>query len=43
MMTEEDQTLSGENTMLYTDNVLYNCTLKTYIIFLTNFTAINLI
>lgn len=36
-------TLGGERTMQYTDDVLCNCTLETYIILLTNVTPINLI
>ena len=43
MVTEEDLTLGGRQTMQHTDNVSQNCTLKTDIILLTNVTPINLI
>ena len=43
MGMEGDLTLGGEHTMQYTDGVLQNCTLKTYMILLTNITLINLI
>ena len=39
----EDLTLGGKHTMQYTDDVLWNCTLETYIILGTNVTQINLI
>ena len=39
-MIEGDLTLGGEHTIQYTDDVLYNCTLETYIISLTNVTPI---
>ena len=35
--------LSGKNTMQYPDDVLWNCTLETYIIVLANVTQMNLI
>ena len=38
-----NQTLGGEHTMQYTDGVLQNCTLATYIILLIDVTPINLI
>ena len=40
---EEDLTLGGEHPLHYTDDVLQDCTLETYIILLTNVTLINLI
>ena len=42
-MVTRDLSLGGEHTMQYTDDVLLNCTLETYIILLTNVTSINLI
>ena len=39
----EDLTLDGEHTVQYTDDILLNCTLETYIILLTNIISINLI
>lgn len=39
----EDLTLGNERTMQYTDDILQNCTVETYIILLTNVTPINLI
>lgn len=39
MVTEEDLTLGGGHTVQYTDNVSQNCTLKTYIILLSNITS----
>lgn len=41
MVMEGDQTLRGEHTAQYTDNVLQNCTLETYGI--SNVTPIHLI
>ena len=41
MVREEDLILCGEHTIQYTDNVLQNYTLETYIILLTNVTPIN--
>ena len=38
MLMEGDLTLGGEHTIQYTDGVLQNCTLETYIILLTNVT-----
>ena len=38
---EGDLTLGGEPTTQYADDVLYNSTLETYIITLTNVTPIN--
>ena len=43
MVMERDLTLGGKHTMQYTDDVLWNCTLETYIILGTNVTQINLI
>ena len=43
MVTEEDLILSGKHTIQYTGDILYNCTLETYIILLTNITTISLI
>ena len=40
MVTEGDFTLGGEHTIQYTDDVLQNCTLETYIILLTNVTPV---
>lgn len=39
----EDLTLGNERTMQYTDDILQNCTVETYIILLTNVTPINVI
>ena len=36
MVIEGDLTLGGEHSMEYINDVLYNCTLKTYIILLNN-------
>ena len=36
-----DLTWCGEHTVHYTDDVLQNCTLETYIILLTNVTPID--
>lgn len=36
MVTEGNLTLGGEHTMQYTDGVLQNCILETYIILLTD-------
>ena len=41
MVTGEDLTLSGGHTVQYTDFVSYKCTLETYMILVTNVTAIN--
>ena len=41
MVTEGDLTWGGEHTIQYTDGVLQNCTLETYIILLTNVIPIN--
>lgn len=41
MVTEEDQTLGSEQTIKYTEDVLQNCVLETYITVLTNVTPIN--
>ena len=41
MLMEGDLTLDGEHTIQYTDNVLQNYTLKTYIILLANGTPIH--
>ena len=38
-----NSTLGSEHTVKYTDDVLYNCTLETYIMLLTSFTPINFI
>ena len=38
---EGDLTLGGEHAVQYTNDVLKNCTLETYIILLTNVTSIN--
>ena len=38
MVMEEDQILGGEHKIQYTDGVLQNCTLATYIMLLTNVT-----
>ena len=39
-MLEGDLTWGGEHTIQDTDDVLYNCTLESYIILLTNVTPI---
>ena len=41
MVTEEDVTLSGECTTQYTEGMLKNCTLETYVILLTNVNPIH--
>lgn len=41
--TEGDQTLGVEHTVQYTDNILTNCTLKTYIMLPINVFTINII
>ena len=41
MIMEGDLPLGGEHTIQYTDDVLENCALETYIIVLTNVTPIN--
>ena len=41
MVMEGDVTWDGEHTIQYTDNVLQNYTLETYIILLTNVTTVN--
>ena len=43
MVVEGDLTLGGEHTIQYTDIILQNYTLETYIILLTNIFLINLI
>lgn len=43
MATEGDQTLGGEFTMQYTDDVVQICTFETYIMLLTNVTPKDLI
>lgn len=42
MVTERDLTSGGEHTMQYTGDVVYNCTLETYITLSTKVTPINL-
>ena len=42
MVTDGDLILDGEHTVQYTDGLLQNCTLESYIILLTNVTPINL-
>ena len=42
MVMEGALTLDGKYATQYTDDVLQNCTLKTYIILLTNIILINL-
>ena len=39
---EDDLTLGGRHTMQYTDDVLQNSTVETYVILLTNVNPINL-
>ena len=41
MVIEGDLTWGGEHTIQYTDDVLQNCILETYIILLTYVTPIN--
>ena len=41
MVMEGDLILGGKHIIQYTDNVLENCTLETYIILLTNVTLTN--
>ena len=43
MVMKGDQTLGGEHTIQYTDDVLQNCALETYKILLTSVNPINLI
>ena len=43
MVTEGGQTLGGEHTMQYTDDVLQNCILGTFTMLLTNIIPITLI
>ena len=43
MVMEGDLILGGKYSMQYTDDVLQNCTLETYIILLANVTPINII
>ena len=43
LVTEGNLTLGSEHTMQYTDYVLLNRTLETYIILLTSITLINLL
>ena len=42
-MVTGDEISGGEQTMLYTGDILQNCTLETYTILLANVTPINLI
>ena len=41
MVIKEDLTWGGQHTVQYTDDVLQNCILETYIILLTNVTPVN--
>ena len=41
MVMEGDLTWGGEHSLQYTDALFQNCTSETYIILLTNVTAIN--
>ena len=41
MVIKEDLTWGGQHTVQYTDDVLQNCILETYIILLTNVTPGN--
>ena len=41
MVMEGDLTWSGEHTVRYTDDILWNCIPETYVILLTKITPIN--